>query len=81
MARHNESMEQLIRHICGTARADKSRNAVVPLLNCVGNILKQIDKCSIRQARDFLEKALEATVSPLPLNLGCPTQVRTSTGR
>lgn len=34
-----------------------------PLLNCIGNLLKQIDKCAIQQAGDFLSKALEATVN------------------
>ena len=37
-------------------------DTISPLLNCIGNIIKQIDKCSIRQARDFLAKALEASV-------------------
>jgi hypothetical protein len=33
-----------------------------PLLNCIGNLLRQIDKCSINQAAEFLSKALDATV-------------------
>jgi len=32
------------------------------LLNCIGNIIKRIQKCSIEQAREFLTKAISGTV-------------------
>lgn len=42
----------------------KTKNA---LLNCIGNIIKQIHKCSIDQSRDFLTKALLGNVKLIKL--------------
>lgn len=67
MNRNNESVQQLIKHVCGAVRTGLRQktaesDVISPLLNCVSNVLKQMDKCSIPQARAFLAKALEATV-------------------
>ena len=36
------------------------------LLNCVGNLLKEVARCSIAQAREVLHEALDSSVTPLP---------------
>lgn len=69
MGQNSRTIQQLIRHICGCVRAgarkdagelppSQSRDVVSPMLNCVGNLMVQLDRCSISQAREFLAKAL-----------------------
>jgi len=61
---NNTAILQIIRNILISSKGGPhpKKSASNPFLNCVGNILNQMDKCSILQAREFLTKALKASV-------------------
>ncbi len=75
---NNTTLLQILRHLWNSAKSigAKKERVISPLLNCVGNIMSQLDKCSIKQARDFLTKAAKASVRYLwPFPLKSKTQL------
>jgi hypothetical protein len=59
---NNATIQQTLHCIWISLRSGPSPFRISPLLNCVGNIINQIDKCSPKQARNFLSKAQQALV-------------------
>jgi len=59
---NNSIIQQILHSMWITLRSEPLPFKISPLMNCVGNILNQIDKCSPKQARNFLRKAQQALV-------------------
>lgn len=64
---NNGTMQQTLRLMWLSLRSGSGLcgTSVSPLLNCVGNVLNQVDKCSPAQARYFLLKAQQALVQAI----------------
>lgn len=57
---NNDTIEYLMESIVKAIQQVKVN--AMPLINCIGNIIAQIDKCSLGQSRAVLTKAIESTV-------------------
>ncbi len=74
LAQNNSTIMSILRHICKIFRtADSNLTSASnpthkPVQNAILNLLKEIEKCSVVQARGIISKAIQSSISLSTIN-------------